>query len=61
MTDNGVSKKFSIFMSCISGILGLAANVDDKLPFAYIVLGMFVIYQAGQGFLDWINSRKESK
>lgn len=58
MADNGVSKKHSVFMSCVTGLLGLAANADDKLPFAYIILGMFIMYQVGQGFLDW-NDRKK--
>lgn len=61
MADNGISKKASITMSCITGVLGLAANAEDKLPFAYIVLGMFVIYQAGQGFLDWLEKRNVSE
>lgn len=56
--DNGVSKKHSVFMSCVTGLLGLAANVDDKLPFAYIILGMFIVYHAGQGFLDYLDKKK---
>ncbi len=58
MADTGVSKKHSVFMSCVTGLLGLAANVDDKLPFAYIILGMFIMYQIGQGFLDWTDRKK---
>ena len=55
---NGVSKKFSVFMSCISGVLGLAANAENKLPYAYLVVGMFAVYQAGQGYLDWLKGKK---
>ena len=61
MADNGVSKKYSIFTNCLAGILGFATNADDKLPFAYIILGMFLVYQAGQGFLDWIDKRKHDR
>ncbi len=53
MAENGVSKKLCITTTCISGVLGLAANVDDKLPYAFIVAGMFALYVIGQGFLDW--------
>lgn len=60
MTDNGVSKKLHITGCCISGVLGLAANAENKLAFAYIVLGMFAIYTIGQGFLDWLKARKQS-
>ncbi len=55
---NGVSKKLHITGLCISGVLGLAANADDKLPFALIVAGMFVMYLIGQGFLDWIEKKE---
>jgi len=58
MTDNGVSKKLCITTTCISGVLGLAANVEDKLPFAIIVASMFALYLIGQGFLDWIDRKK---
>ena len=53
MAENGVSGKLCITTTCISGVLGLAANVEDKLPFAFIILGMFALYVIGQGFLDW--------
>ncbi len=58
LSNIGVSKKFSVFMSCISGILGLAANAEDKLPYAYMIVGMFVVYQVGQGYLDWLKDRR---
>lgn len=60
MTDNGVSKKLCITTTCISGILGLAANAEDKLPFAFIVASMFALYVIGQGFLDWLKTPKQS-
>ncbi len=59
MAENGVSKKHSVFMSCVTGLLGLAANAESKLPFALIVLGMFIVYQIGQGFLDWTDGKKK--
>jgi len=58
MAENGISKKASITMSCITGVLGLAANVEDKLPFALIIAGMFFVYLIGQGFLDWLKARR---
>ena len=58
MPDNGVSKKLCITTTCVSGVLGLAANVEDKFPFACIILGMFALYVIGQGFLDWADRKK---
>ena len=57
MTDNGVSKKVHITGLCMSGVLGLAANAENKLRFALIVAGMFALYLIGQGFLDWIEKK----
>lgn len=58
MANNGVSKKLCITTTCISGVLGLAANADDKLYFAFIILGMFTVYQVGQCILDWLDKKK---
>lgn len=58
MTNNGVSKKLCITTTCISGVLGLAANAEDKLYFAFIILGMFTVYQVGQCILDWLDKKK---
>ena len=55
---NGVSKKLHITGLCISGVLGLAANAENKLPFALIIAGMFALYLIGQGFLDWIEKKE---
>lgn len=61
MAENGVSKKLCITTTCISGVLGLAANAEDKLPFAFIICGMFIVYQIGQGLLDWFDKRKDGQ
>ena len=56
--NNGVSKKVCVISSCISGVLGLAANAPDKLPYAIIVGIMFVAFLVSQVFLDWSNNGK---
>ncbi len=51
--SEGVSKKVNITTVCISGVLGLAANAPDKLPYAIIVGSMFLLYLIAQVILDW--------
>ncbi len=58
---NSVSKKVCVLTSCCSGVVGLAANAENKLPFALIVLGMFVVYLIERMFEDWINHGKTEK
>ncbi len=58
MTENGVSKKTHIVSVCITGVIGMAMNAPNKLPYAIIIGAIGVIYWAIQGFLDW--SKRES-
>jgi len=49
---NGVSKKFCILSLAFSQLSALAANADEKLPYAYLITGCFVVYLILQGWLD---------
>ena len=60
MAENGVSKKLCITTTCISGVLGLAANAENKLYFAFIISAMFAMYLIEQGFLDWLEKKNDS-
>ncbi len=50
---NGVSKKLCVITNCISGVLGLAANAENKLPYAIVVGSVVVFYMICQVLLDW--------
>ena len=59
--NNGVSKKLCVLTSCISGVVGLAANSENKLPYALIVAGMFLAYLIARIINEWSNNDKEEK
>lgn len=59
--DNGVSKKLCVVTTCISGIVGLAANAENKLPYALIVAGMFIAYLIARVIKDWKKDAKKNE
>jgi len=50
---NGMSKKLCISIIGVHAIIAMAADSEDKLPYAIIVAGLCVIYKLTQGFIDW--------
>ena len=59
--NDGVSKKICVVTNCISGVVGLAANAEEKLPYAGIVAFMLVAYLIARVIKDWKNNGKKEK
>jgi len=47
------SKKLVAFMLSIQAVIGLADGAEDKFKYACVIGGIFIVYKAVQGFIDW--------
>lgn len=47
------SKKLCIVMFTIQGVIGLAANTQDKWPYVIVIGAICIVYKLVQGFIDY--------
>jgi hypothetical protein len=59
--NNGVSKRLFLAVVCIQAVVGMSEGVADKIWYACIVAGIFLIFKLGQVILDWNNNVKKEE
>ncbi len=59
MTENGVSKKVFVVTLSITAIAQMAANTQEKMPYAIVIGVIAVVYWAVQGYIDWSKDGKK--
>ena len=60
MNGNGVSKKVTVFMLVVNSIIGFAANAPNKLPYAILIVVVFVVYLLIRAFTERKKNGKEN-
>ena len=59
--NNGVSKRLFLATICVQAVVNMAEGVADKIWYACIVAGIFLIFKIGQVVLDWKNNGKNEQ
>ncbi len=52
MNGNGISKKVTILIVTVNSVIGLAANAENKLPYAILIGVMFCVYVIIRAFTE---------